>query len=93
MHRRKIINRSIQYLLQTSIQKPLLYNLSLFASMSSSQHGEDLPQLVRKHLDEYSVSDQKAVMEEILTLVLSTIVEMGVFYVVLIANLCLTVAC
>ena len=52
-------------------------NLSHFASVSNSQHGENLRLLVRKYLDNSSASDTKLLMKGILTLMWATINDIG----------------
>ena len=52
-------------------------NLSYFASVSNSQHGEDLRLLVGKYLDSSSASDTKLLMKGILTLMWANINDIG----------------
>ena len=52
-------------------------NLSLFASVSSSQHGQDMQQLVRKYLDGSSASDPILMMKGVLPFMWGTITDIG----------------
>ena len=52
-------------------------NLSHFASVSNSQHGEDLRLLVRKYWDNGSASDATLLMNGILTLMWANVKDIG----------------